>query len=211
MQPRTRRQREILDFIKDYTERKGYKPSYQLIARHLGIASKSAVAKHVAALERLGILQRRREDGSFGLELRPPDTILEAVCEIEWLETFAEAANGADGNFREEWEEGPIYVPKFMLAYLEPEKIRLFRVPNDAMRDEHIVEGDVALIEKRSFARDGAIVVARVGGRVVLKRFFRAGAHVELRPANENYATISLSAEKIVVLGVFHGLLRPMI
>ena len=118
MQPRTRRQREILDFINDYAERKGYQPSYQLIARHLGIASKSAVAKHVAALERLGILQRRREDGSFGLEIRPPNAVLEAVCEIEWLEAF-----DTDEEFSEEWENNPIYVPKFLLGYLDAEKV----------------------------------------------------------------------------------------
>jgi len=203
MQPRTRRQREILDFINEFITERGHIPSYQQIARKFKIASKSAIAKHIAAMEKQGILKRRREDGSFGLELTQKNSAVESVCEIEWLET------ASDDGFSENWEQEPIFVPKFLLGYYEPEKIRAFRVPNNSMLDEHICEGDIALIEKRSFARDGAIVVAELENRVVLKRFYRAGANIELRPANQNYQTISLSADKVSIQGVMHGLLRP--
>jgi repressor LexA len=203
MQPRTRRQREILDFITEFIEERGHIPSYQQIARKFKIASKSAIAKHIAAMEKQGILKRRREDGSFGLELSQGNPAVESVCEIEWLET------ASDDGFRENWEQEPIFVPKFLLGYYEPERIRAFRVPNNSMLDDHICEGDIALIEKRSFARDGAIVVAELETRVVLKRFYRVGANVELRPANQNYQTISLSADKVSIQGVMHGLLRP--
>lgn len=207
MQPRTRRQREILDFINEFIDERGHIPSYQQIARKLKIASKSAVAKHIAALEKQGILQRRREDGSYGLELRSENAAVEAVCEIDWLETVIETDH--DG-FREDWEDNSIFVPKFLLGYLEAERIRAFRVSDDAMLDEHICEGDIALLEKRSFARDGAIVAAKADQRVVLSRFYRDGAFAELRPANKNYPTIRLAADKISVLGVMHGLLRPL-
>jgi repressor LexA len=203
MQPRTRRQREILDFITEFINERGHIPSYQQIARKFKIASKSAIAKHIAAMEKQGILQRRREDGSFGLELRAENLMTESVCEIEWLETV-----NAEG-FAENWEREPIFVPKFLLGYYEPERIRAFRVPNDSMLDEHICEGDIALIEKRTFARDGAIVVAEAENRVVLKRFFRSGANIELRPANQNYRALRLAADKVSIQGVMHGLLRP--
>lgn len=207
MQPRTRRQREILDFITEFIEERGHIPSYQQIARKFKIASKSAVAKHIAAMEKQGILQRRREDGSFGLALRSENLVNEAVCEVEWLEI-----EGADsgGGFSENWEQEPLFVPKFLLGYYDQERIRAFRVPNDSMLDEHICEGDIALIEKRSFARDGAIVVAKAETRVVLKRFYRSGANVELRPANRNYETLRLAADKVSIHGVLHGLLRPL-
>lgn len=204
MQPRTRRQREILDFITEFINERGHIPSYQQIARKFKIASKSAIAKHIAAMEKQGILQRRREDGSFGLELRAENMATEAVCEIEWLETSSAE------NFSENWERESLFVPKFLLGYFEPEKIRAFRVPNDSMLDEHICEGDIALIEKRSFARDGSIVVAQIENRVVLKRFYRAGANIELRPANQNYQMIRLAADKVAIQGVMHGLLRPL-
>jgi repressor LexA len=204
MQPRTRRQREILDFINEFISERGHIPSYQQIARKFKIASKSAIAKHIAAMEKQGILQRRREDGSFGLALRSENLVNEAVCEIDWLE-IADTET-----FSEDWEQEPIFVPKFLLGYYEPERIRAFRVPNESMLDEHICEGDIALIEKRSFARDGAIVVAQAETRVVLKRFYRNGANIELRPANQNYQTILLSADKVSIHGVLHGLLRPL-
>ena len=205
MPPRTRRQREILEFIDDFIERKGYKPSYQLIARHLGIASKSAVAKHIAALERQGILQRRNDDGGFVLEMRPPNALAEAVCEIGWLEL------PAGKSFIEEFENSPLFIPRFLLGHLDAERVRAFRVPDDAMLEEHICEGDIALVEKRSFARDGSCVVAAIGDRILLNRYYRVGANIELRPANENYDTVKISAERLDIKAVFRGLIRPIL
>ncbi len=97
-----------------------------------------------------------------------------------------------------------------MLGFQTPERLRAYRVTNDAMLNEHICEGDVALIENRSYARDGDIVVALTQNkRAVLKQFFREGAKVELRPANPNYVSILLSADKVSILGTVRGILRP--
>ena len=71
MQPRTKRQKEVFDYIKEYIERHGYEPSYQLIAWHLKGKSKAGIAKHIEALEAQGLLTRRRENNSFWLDLRP--------------------------------------------------------------------------------------------------------------------------------------------
>lgn len=206
MQPRTRRQKEVFDYIKQYIEKHGYEPSYQLIARHLKVASKAGIAKHIEALETQGLLTRKRENGSFWIDLTPVETIADAVCEIEWLEI------PKSETFVEDWESRALFVPKFLLGYQEPERLRAFRVTNDAMFNEHIREGDVALVEKRSYARDGDIVAALPGNkRVVLKQFYRQGAHIELRPANDGYLTIRLPANKVEILGVYRGLIRPLI
>lgn len=205
MQPRTRRQKEVFDYIKQYVEKHGYEPSYQLIARHLKVASKAGIAKHIEALEAQGLLSRRRENGSFWLDLSPPQTVFDSVCEIEWLEI------PKGGIFAEEWESQPLFVPKFLLGYQTPERLRAFRVPDDAMFDEHIREGDVALVEKRSYARDGDIVAALTGNKtVVLKQFYRVGAFIELRPANEGYLPVKLPANKVEILGIYRGLIRPL-
>lgn len=204
MQPRTRRQKEVLEIITRYIKNHGYEPSYQQIARQLGVSSKAGIAKHIKSLEEQGLLTRRRDNGKFNLELRPEDFLSKLISEIEWLDV------PRDENLTEDWENEPLYVPKFMLGFQEEERIRAFRVPNNSMLDEHIREGDVALIEKRSYARDGNIVVALVGNkRAVLKQYFRAGAKVELRPANPNYESIILPADKISVQGVLHSILRP--
>ncbi len=166
-----------------------------VIARHLGVASKAGVAKHIEALENQGLISRRRENGSFNLDLRPISSIAEAVCEIEWLDVRKNEA------LAEEWEKERLFIPKFLLGFQTPERIRAYRVPNDAMIDEHICSGDVALIEKRSYARDGDVVVALTQNkRVVLKQFFRDGSKVELRPANPNYDPILLPPTKSLSL-----------
>ncbi|CAN5624925.1 MAG: hypothetical protein H0W77_10460 [Acidobacteria bacterium] len=205
MQPRTRRQKEVFDYIKQYAERFGCKPSYQLIAKHLGVRSKAGIARHIEALEAQGLLERRRENGTFGLNIQPVNPILEAICEIEWLDI------PRTETFVEEWENEPLFVPRFLLGYQEPERLRGFRVFDDAMLEKHICEGDVALIEKRSYARDGDIVVALANNkRTVFKQFFRNSSNIELRPANDFYETIKLPAHKIEILGVHRGLFRPL-
>jgi repressor LexA len=206
MQPRTRRQKEVLEFIARFIDTHGYEPSYQQIARHLGVASKAGVAKHIIALENQGLLARRRENGSFNLEIRPKESVAEIVCRIEWLEAASDAV------YREEWEDMPLYVPKFLLGFLAPEKVCAFRVPNDSMLDKGIFEGDVILIEKRTFVRDGDCIAATIEKkRTVLKNYFRVGAYIELRPANERYDTLRLTADKIEIQGVYRGLLRPLV
>lgn len=204
--PRTRRQKEVLDYIKQFVERYGNEPSYQMIARHLGVSSKAGIAKHIKALEAQGLIRRRRENGSFWLDFGEADARAAAVCEVEWLDVPKLET------FIEDWENEPLFVPRFLLGLQEPERLRAFRVADDAMRDKHICEGDVALVEKRSYARDSDIVVALLEKKqIVFKQFFRAGAYIELHSANEVFETIKLPANKIEVIAIFRGLLRPIV
>lgn len=207
MQPQTRRQKEVLDFITRYVENHGYKPSYQLIARHLGVSSKAGIAKHIESLENQGLLTRKHSRGSFNLELRSTGAAEESVCRVEWLDVPQ-----PQNSFVEDWEREPLFIPKFLLGYLAPEKMRAFRAPNDSMLEKHIREGDIVLIERRLFARDGDVVVALTEERhAVLKQFYRDGANVELRPANAAFEPIKISAQRVEILGVYHGLLRPLV
>src|SRR6059036_1836103 len=78
-----------------------------------------------------------------------------------------------------------ICVPRFLLGRVRPERIYALRVKGDSMIDEHICDGDIALIESRNEAREGEIVVALIDrARATLKRLFRFGDEVELRPSN---------------------------
>jgi repressor LexA len=205
MQPRTQRQREILDYISRFIERQGYEPSYAQIARHFGVSSKATIAKHVAALESRGLLTRRSEDGNFNLSVKVEVTPSDAVCELPLLGSIAA---GAPIDAISDAE--PIVVPRFLLGRVRPERVYALRVTGDSMIDEHICDGDIALIENRTEARDGEIVVALIEGtRATLKRLFRYGTEVELRPANSQLAPIRLPAVQVRVQGIFRGLLRP--
>jgi len=205
MRPRTQRQKEILDYITRFMERHGYEPSYAQIARHFNVSSKATIAKHIAALENRGLLSRRDEDGSFNLSVKVEDIPSDAVCELPLL---GRVAAGAPIDAIQDAE--PIIIPRFLLGRVRPERVYALKVSGDSMIDEHICDGDIALIENRTEARDGEIVVALVdGARATLKRLFRFGAEVELRPANSNLAPVRLPAAQVRVQGIFRGLLRP--
>ncbi len=207
MQPRTQRQKEILDYIVRFIERHGYEPSYTQIARHFHLSSKGTIAKHVEALEKRGLLTRnRREDGgAFGLQLQPTEATLESVCDVPLLGRIAagvavEAITDVE----------TVSVPRFLLGRVRPQDVYALRVVGDSMIDEHICDGDIALVENRRDARNGEIVVALIEDtRATLKRLFRFGAEVELRPANSQLAPLRLPAAHVSVQGVFRGLLRP--
>jgi repressor LexA len=205
MQPRTQRQKDILEYITRFIERHGYEPSYAQIARHFNVSSKATIAKHIAALERRGLLSRHHEDGAFGLAVKVDETPSDAVCEVSLL---GRIAAGAPIDAVEDAE--PIIIPRYLLGRVRPERVYALRVKGDSMIDEHICDGDIALIENRTEARDGEIIVALIGGaRATLKRLFRFGQEVELRPANSQLAPIRLPAAQVQVQGIFRGLLRP--
>jgi repressor LexA len=206
MPPRTQRQKEILEYLTRFLERHGYEPSYAQIARHFGVSSKGTIAKHIAALEKRGMLSRRREDGAFELAITTENHApVDALCDVPLL---GRVAAGAPLDAIEDVEQ--IGVPRFLLGRVRPEQVYALRVAGNSMIDEHICDGDIALIENRTEARDGEIVVALVDGhRATLKRIHRFGSEVELRPANSQLAPLRLSARRVAVQGIFRGLLRP--
>jgi repressor LexA len=96
-----------------------------------------------------------------------------------------------------------------MLGRVNPDKVYAVRVQGDSMIDEHICDGDIALIEHRVEARDGEIVVAQVNdSSATLKRLYRHGAEIELRPSNPEHKSIREPARNVKVQGIFRGLLR---
>jgi repressor LexA len=206
MLPRTQRQKEILDYITRFLERHGYEPSYAQIARHFGVKSRATIAKHIAALERRGLLARQHEDGSFALSVKVEDTSSEALCEVRLL---GHIAAGAPLDVVDDEERIP--VPRFLLGRVRPERVYALRVKGDSMIDEHICDGDIALIENRTDARDGEIVVALLinENQATLKRLFRRGPSIELHPANSQLEPLTLPAGQVRVQGIFRGLLRP--
>jgi repressor LexA len=205
MLPRTQRQKEILDYITRFLERHGHEPSYARIARNFGVKSRATIAKHIAALERRGLITRTHEDGSFALAVRVESAPSDALCEVPLL---GRIAAGVPVEVVQDAET--IAVPRFLLGRVRPDLIYAVRVKGDSMIDEHICDGDIALIENRTEARDGEIVVALIDGtHATLKRLFRHGAEVELRPANSQLEPINLPARQVTVQGIFRGLLRP--
>src|SRR5258706_3837144 len=208
MLPRTQRQKEILDYIVRFLERRGHEPSYAQIANHFGVKSRATIGKHIAALERRGLLQRRDEEGAFALAVTVDEMPSDALCAVPLLGRIAAGVPLEVVQDSENSEMIP--VPRFLLGRVRPERIYELRVKGDSMIDEHICDGDIALIENRTEARDGEIVVALIDhARATLKRLFRFGEDVELRPSNSQLEPIRIHASRVEIQGIFRGLMRP--
>ena len=206
MLPRTQRQKDILDFITRFLERHGHQPSYAQIARHFGVKSRATIAKHITALEKRGLLARQHEDGSFGLNVKVEDNSSDSLCEVKLLGRIAAGAPLEVVEYEER-----IPVPRFLLGRVKPDRVYALRVKGDSMIDEHICDGDIALIENRTDARDGEIVVALLieDNQATLKRLYRRGIYIELQPANSQLQPLTVPANEVRVQGIFRGLLRP--
>ncbi len=203
--PRTQRQKEVYDYIVSFLERRGHIPTYAQIAKQLGVTSRATIAKHVQALVRLGLLEIIRTGNSSQIVIKQQEQpSSELFCEI------AMAGYIAAGQPIELVESSEtISVPRFMLGRVRPENVYAARIKGDSMIDEHICDGDIALIEQRKQANNGEIVMVLVDDAyATLKRIYQHGAEVELRPANSTLESMKVPASSVKVQGVFKGLLR---
>jgi len=204
MLPRTQRQKQVLDYITSFLGKHGHEPSYAQIARAFGVKSKATIAKHISALEKRGLIKREHEKGRFALAVSVEEVSADAICEIALV---GEIAAGVPNDAVEDIEMIP--VPRFMLGRVRPDRVYGLRVKGNSMIDEHICDGDIALIESRTEAREGEIVVALIDEtRATLKHLFRFGSEVELRSANSEFEPLRLHASRVRIQGIFRGLLR---
>ncbi len=192
----TKRQREILDFIEDYIKRRGYSPSYQQIARYFGISSKSTVAKHITLLEKMGFLQRCRREGSFFIKiLSDLDVPRDSFQKIEWLSE----------------EKQPFFVSSSIFQNYA-ENLYAYRMPDNSMIDEHILKGDLVLLERKfSIPTNGEIILVSVKDSLKLRRIFFSDGYFHLVPANKDFRKIVVKAGEFSIEGVMRALLRPQI
>ncbi len=194
----TRRQREVFDFIQEYLEREGYAPSLEEIGLRFGLSSVATVHKHVQNLVEKGLL-RKAWNRSRSLEIVDPAG--SAAREIPLLGTVA-----AGAPIEAVATPDTISVPADLVGRKE---CYALRVSGDSMVDDHIVDGDVVLLESRSVPHDGEAVVALIRREeVTLKRFYRDGGKVRLVPSNPSLRPMEFPAEDVEIQGVVVGLLR---
>ena len=147
MHPRTKRQKEVLDYITSFIDRNGHEPSYQQIARHLGVSSRAGIQRHIAALEEQGLLARRRDNGGFGIDLPLKKIVSDLVCGIELIEVNKDDSEPTVAT------RSVITLSRDLIGWLSPDEVFAFRCVDDSLTDRHICEDDIVILEKRSYAR----------------------------------------------------------
>jgi repressor LexA len=226
----TRRQKQVLDFLVSFINRKGYSPSFEETASSLKLSSIATVHKHLDTLERKGFIRRGYNQSRSIEVLALPGPIPFTKTAIAPLGRRKPlSAAGVESTalsalpLKLEFPLlGRIAAGRPVEAITEPETFSLgdfasgkgnvyvLRVKGDSMVDDHICDGDYILVEGSDTARNGEIVVALVGGTdATLKRFFRqAGDQVRLQPANAQMEAIVLPARDVKIQGRVIGVLR---
>ena len=199
MQPLTKRQREILDFLSEFIEQHGYAPSLEEIGRRFGLSSLATVHKHLANLQEKGFI-KRAWNRSRSVELVSTRVGARAV-ELPLLGRVAAGAP-IDAVVSDE----TVSVPEDLVGARDTYALR---VQGDSMIDEQIRDGDLVIVEDRKTAENGEMVIALLGGNeVTLKKFYRENGQVRLQPANERLEPLIVDASSVQVQGVVVGVMR---
>jgi repressor LexA len=199
VQPLTKRQREILDYLQEFIQQHGYAPSLEEVGRQFGLSSLATVHKHLTNLQEKGFI-RRSWNRSRSVELLPARMGQRAV-ELPMLGYVAagapiEAVVGSE----------TIAVPEDLVGKRDT---YVLRVRGDSMIDEHIRDGDFVIVEDRRTAENGEMVIALIGGaEVTLKKFYREGARVRLQPANPVMRPLYVDPAHLQLQGVVIGVMR---
>lgn len=197
----TPRQAEILNYITEYNDLKGYAPTLQEIGDKFGLSSVATVHKHISNLVDKGYLARQRRNASRDLSVVDQEAAVSGLASIPLLGTVAaglpiEALEEQENlNLPEEW--------------LGKGRTFALRVRGDSMIDEQIRDGDTVVVEARETARNGETVIALVDGdSVTVKQYYREGAQIRLQPANPAVPVLIVDEERVRIQGVVIGVLR---
>lgn len=207
----TDRQQQILDLIRQTVARTGFPPTRAEIAQALGFRSPNAAEDHLKALARKGAIELTA-GASRGIRLKdnsptPSQAPLPLPGLAQLLLPLVGRVAAGSPILATEHVEREIGVDSSLFAQAPD---YLLKVRGMSMRDAGILEGDLLAVKKASEARNGQIVVARLGDDVTAKRLQRQNGRIELLPENPDFNVIVVEADQEFALeGIAVGLIRP--
>jgi repressor LexA len=210
----TARQQQIFDLVRNAIESTGSPPTRAEIAAELGFKSANAAEEHLQALARKGVLELV---GGTSRGIRLKSDTLNAVNRARQfslpipglaqltLPLIGRVAAGAPILAQEHVEQ--TYTVEPSLFAKKPDY--LLKVKGMSMRDIGILDGDLLAVQSAKDARNGQIVVARVGEEVTVKRFKRGPDGIQLLPENADFEPIHVNdSEHFSIEGLAVGLIR---
>ncbi len=193
------KQRQVYNFVVSFIETEGYSPTIRDIGKHFGFSSPATVHKYLVSLERAGLIVRGKRNAL--IQHLPEETSNNRTVEVPLLGRIA-AGRPIDAIAQNE----NVAIPK---EFQGRGRTYALRVVGDSMIDEHIVDGDLIVVEHCQQAQNGETVVALVedASATVKKIYFEKG-RVRLQPANPKYDPMIFSADKVKVQGRVIGVMR---
>jgi repressor LexA len=200
VQPLTKRQREILDYLNEFIQQHGYAPSLEEVGRRFNLSSLATVHKHLTNLQEKGFI-RRAWNRSRSVELLPSRSGGRAI-ELPLL-GYVAAGMPIEAVATSE----TIAVPESLVTGKRDTYV--LRVRGDSMIDEQIRDGDWVVVEDRRAADNGEMVIALVGGQdATLKKFYKENGRIRLQPANPSMQPIFVEPDSVQIQGVVVGVMR---
>jgi repressor LexA len=201
----TKRQNEILDFIKKYMVEHGYPPTIREIGAALDISSPATIHAHLHNLEKKGMI-RKNASKNRAMELLVENEFAvknELVVEVPLLGKITAGSPIEAIEHPNEYFSLP--------SYLIPKNKEVFtlNVSGTSMINVGILDGDVVIVERTRTARNGEIVVAMTDeNEVTLKTYYKEKDHFRLQPENDTMDPIILN--NVTILGKAIGLYRKL-
>jgi repressor LexA len=197
----TKRQREILSYLGEYSEENGYAPSFEEIAAKFNYNSLATVHEHLTNLQRKGYIKRAYNE-SRGIEVLPSTVLPRAIV----LPLLGLVAAGMPIEAISTPET--IGVPEEFVRRSGNHFV--LRVRGNSMIDEQIRDGDFVIVNGRPSADNGETVIALIDGNsATVKKFYRErDGRIRLQPANEAMAPIYVHENDVTIQGVVVGILR---
>jgi len=196
-----KRQRQILDFIKQYTQKNGYAPTLQQIAEALGVSSLATVHEHLNAMAKKGVI-KKYEGAVRGIEVLDKKNT-SAIMGVE-LPVLGYIAAGTPIEPHTD-PNATLNVAPGMLS--GKKRAFVLQVKGESMIEDGILDGDFVVIEEQTEANNGDIVVALLdNGLATLKRYFKEATRIKLAPANSSMQPIYV--QNVRVQGRVVGVIR---
>jgi SOS regulatory protein LexA len=199
----SKRQQEILNFIKKEVKEKGYPPSVREIGEAVGLSSSSTVHGHLSRLESKGLI-RRDPTKPRAIEILDGFGQEDSDIPVRKVPIVGRVTAGMPITAVENIED---YFPLPLEMAPANDQIFMLEVIGDSMIEAGILNGDYVVVRQQQTAENGDIVVAMTeDNEATVKRFFKEKNHIRLQP--ENPAMEPIFVKNVTILGKVIGLFR---
>ncbi|HLB95775.1 MAG TPA: transcriptional repressor LexA [Patescibacteria group bacterium] len=188
----TKRQKQVLDFVRNFITRHNYAPSLEEVKRYLKLSSVSTAHFHISRLQDLGYLKRDKNRpralGIYDINTMIKIPLLGIIAAGQPIEAIQ--------------DKETIAVPQNKLPHSG--EFYALRVLGNSMIDENIKDGDIILVKQQSVAENGQKVVALLDNyEATLKKFYKEKGYIRLQPANKTIEPIIIKKDRgIVIQGI---------
>ena len=200
----TKRQQQILDFIRADLHRRGYPPSVREIGEAVGLSSSSTVHSHLAALEAKGFIRRdpSKPRALEVLDFRETGRNID-YDSVRAVPVVGQVAAGSPILAAENIEQ-TMSLPTEMAD----EGTFILRVKGESMIEAGILDGDFVVVKQQQTAQNGEIVVALLEDSATVKTFYREADRIRLQP--ENSTMDPIYSRDVSILGKVVALFRRL-